>query len=63
MLIGVMLVGGIAWITLIASFNVAAQIAVPSWVRGRSLAVYMVAFQGGIAAGSATWGVEQWDWN
>src|SRR5205085_2506355 len=38
------------------SFNVAAQIAVPSWVRGRSLAVYMVAFQGGIAAGSATWG-------
>jgi quinol monooxygenase YgiN len=55
-LIGIMLVGGMAWITLIASFNVAAQTAVPSWVRGRSLAVYMVAFQGGIAAGSATWG-------
>jgi len=51
-----MLAGGMAWIILIASFNVAAQIAVPSWVRGRSLAVYMVAFQGGIAAGSATWG-------
>src|SRR5207245_8256920 len=34
-LIGVMLVGGMAWITLIASFNVAAQIAFPSWVRGR----------------------------
>jgi MFS family permease len=55
-LIGFMLIGGTAWIILIASFNVAAQTAVPSWVRGRSLAIYMVAFQGGMAAGSATWG-------
>ena len=54
---GLMLVGGMAWISLIASFNVAAQTAVPSWVRGRSLAVYMLAFQGGMAAGSAAWGV------
>ena len=52
-----MLVGGMAWISLIASFNVAAHTAVPSWVRGRSLAVYMLAFQGGMAAGSAAWGV------
>jgi len=56
-LCALMLAGGMAWITLIASFNVAAQTAVPGWVRGRSLAVYMVAFQGGIAAGSATWGM------
>ncbi len=52
-----MLVGGMAWISLVASFNVAAQIAVPSWVRGRTLAVYMLSFQGGMAAGSAAWGV------
>jgi MFS family permease len=54
---GLMLVGGMAWISVIASFNVAAQTAVPAWVRGRSLAVYMLAFQGGMAAGSAAWGV------
>ncbi len=54
---GLMLVGGVAWISLVATFNAAAQTAVPSWVRGRSLAVYMLAFQGGMAAGSATWGL------
>jgi MFS family permease/quinol monooxygenase YgiN len=53
----VLFIGGMAWIALITSFNVAAQTAVPAWVRGRCLAVYMLAFQGGIAAGSATWGV------
>jgi MFS family permease len=52
-----MLVGGMAWICLISSFNVAAQTSVPAWVRGRALAVYMLAFQGGMAVGSATWGV------
>src|SRR4029077_6645143 len=53
---GLMLVGGMAWISLVATFNVSAQTAVPAWVRGRSLAVFMLAFQGGMAAGSATWG-------
>ena len=33
---GFLLVGGMAWISLIASLNVAAQTAVPAWVRGRS---------------------------
>src|SRR5439155_4826476 len=56
-LYGLTLIGGVAWISLIASFNVAAQTVVPSWVRGRTLAVYMLAFQGGMAAGSTTWGV------
>jgi MFS family permease len=51
------LAGGMAWIVLMASFNVSAQTAVPSWVRGRSLAVYMLAFQGGMALGSAAWGM------
>lgn len=51
-----MIFAGVAWICLIASFNVAAQTVVSSWVRGRSLAIYMVSFQGSMAAGSATWG-------
>ena len=54
---GVLFIGGMAWISLVATFNASAQTAVPAWVRGRSLAVYMLAFQGSMAAGSATWGL------
>lgn len=48
--------GGMGWIALMSSLNVAAQTAVPSWVRGRALALYVLAFQGGMAVGSALWG-------
>jgi MFS family permease len=51
-----LLAGGMGWITLMSSLNVAAQTAVPSWVRGRALALYVLAFQGGMAAGSVLWG-------
>jgi MFS family permease len=52
----VMFVGGMAWIALMSSFNVAAQAAVPPWVRARGLAVYLLVFQGGMATGSVLWG-------
>ena len=52
----VMIAGGAAWITLMASFNVATQRTVPTWVRARALALYLLTFQGGMAAGSAVWG-------
>src|SRR5438270_3360311 len=48
--------GGMGWIALMSSLNVAAQTAVPSWVRGRALALYVLSFQGGMAVGSALWG-------
>jgi MFS family permease len=48
--------GGIAWITLMSSFNTAVQTAVPAWVRARALAAYLLVSQGGLAAGSAVWG-------
>src|SRR5206468_5717520 len=48
--------GGMAWIALMSSFNTAAQTAVPAWVRARALAVYLLVFQGSMAAGSAVWG-------
>jgi predicted MFS family arabinose efflux permease len=51
-----MLAGGIAWITLMSSFNAAAQKAAPEWVRARGLALYLLVFQGGTAAGSIVWG-------
>lgn len=51
-----MIFGGIAWMTLMSSFNVIVQTIVPSWVRARVLATYMLVFFGGMALGSAAWG-------
>jgi MFS family permease len=51
-----MLAGGVAWMALMSSFNVAAQQTAPSWVRARALAMYLLVFQGGMAVGSALWG-------
>jgi predicted MFS family arabinose efflux permease len=51
-----LIVAGIAWISVLASLNVAAQTATPPWVRARVLAVYLLVFTGGLAAGSALWG-------
>jgi MFS family permease len=49
-------IGGIAWIMLVSSFNVAAQEAAPTWVRARALGAYLVVYQGGTAIGSLLWG-------
>jgi predicted MFS family arabinose efflux permease/quinol monooxygenase YgiN len=49
-------VGGVAWIAVLSSLNVAAQTVTPSWVRARVMAVYLLVFMGGLAAGSAGWG-------
>jgi len=51
-----LVVAGTAWISVLASLNVAAQTATPPWVRARVLAVYLLVFTGGLAAGSALWG-------
>jgi MFS family permease len=47
---------GAAWIVFISLFSALAQALAPDWVRARVLAVFMLVFQGGIAAGSALWG-------
>ncbi len=51
-----MLVGGVAWVTEMSSFNVAAQTVLPGWVRARALAAYLLVFQGGMALASMLWG-------
>ena len=51
-----MALAGAAWISTMSSFNVAAQLTSASWVRSRALAAYSIAFQGGLALGSALWG-------
>jgi MFS family permease len=52
-----LLVGGVAWMAAMSTLSVAAQNAVPGWVRGRALAVSMFAVQGGLALGGVVWGV------
>jgi len=47
---------GVCWIAVLASLNVSAQVALPEWVRGRGLAVYVTVFFGTMTAGSALWG-------
>ena len=49
--------GGLVWLLAISSLNVAAQFSVPAWVRGRGLSVYLLLFAGGMALGSAVWGI------
>jgi predicted MFS family arabinose efflux permease len=51
-----MAAGGLAWIALLTSFNVATQTAVPGWVRARGLATFQTVFMIGMGAGGAVWG-------
>ena len=52
----VMFAAGFAWIGMLTSLNVAAQMASPSWVKARALAVYLLVMQGGMTGGSILWG-------
>ncbi len=51
-----MLVAGAAWIVFISLISALMQTLAPDWVRARVLAVFMLVFQGGLAAGSTLWG-------
>jgi MFS family permease len=51
-----LVIGGLAWIAVLSSFNAAAQVALPAWVRARGMATYLLVFQGGQALGSFAWG-------
>lgn len=51
-----MVLGGVAWITVMSSFNVCAQTTPPQWMRARALAFYLLVFQGSLAVGSGMWG-------
>jgi MFS family permease len=53
----VLLAAGAAWVAVVATINVAAQIALPGWVRARGLSIFMIVFNGAMALGSAVWGL------
>lgn len=56
-----MAVAGMAWIATANSLTLAAQMALPNWVRARGMSIYQMALMGGSAAGAALWGqVASW---
>lgn len=50
------LVAGASWIAVLSSLHVSAQTALPDWVRGRGLSIFLMVFFGSMAAGSLIWG-------
>lgn len=48
---------GLAYISMLATLNLVAQIVCPSWVRARVMSMYVLVLQGGFALGSFLWGV------
>jgi len=51
-----MLLWGLSWTGTLINFNVAMQMGVDSWVRGRAMSIYLLVFMGSMAIGSAWWG-------
>jgi MFS family permease len=50
------IIAGVAWIAAVATLNVSAQVALPDWVRGRGLSIYIMVMFGALTLGSALWG-------
>ncbi len=55
-LVAALFLAGAAWIAVLSSLQVAAQLSLPGWVRSRGLAVFMTVFMGSMALGSLAWG-------
>jgi predicted MFS family arabinose efflux permease len=49
-------IAGASWIAAVSSLNISAQVALPEWVRGRGLAMYVTVMFGALTIGSAIWG-------
>jgi MFS family permease len=52
-----MFVGGLAWATALTSTSVSSFSALPEWVRARGMGLYQLVLAGGVALGSAAWGL------
>jgi len=50
------LVAGASWIVMMTTLFVSAQVALPDWVRGRGLAIFLTVQFGAMTVGSAVWG-------
>ncbi|GFE68155.1 MFS transporter [Chroococcus sp. FPU101] len=56
-LMSFLVIAGIAWISTTSTLNIAVQLSVAPWVQARTLGVYQMVFQGGLALGSLVWGL------
>lgn len=52
----VLFVMGAAWLITVSTLTVSGQSAFPDWVRARSSAIYLIAFQAALAVGALAWG-------
>lgn len=52
----VLVVGGVATLALVSTVMTSLQIVLPAWIRGRGIALYLVALQGSFAVGALIWG-------
>jgi predicted MFS family arabinose efflux permease len=50
------IIAGLSWIIVVATLSVSAQVALPDWVRGRGLAMFVTVFFGAMTLGSVVWG-------
>jgi predicted MFS family arabinose efflux permease len=54
-------VAGVAWIVVMATLYVSAQVALPDWVRGRGLSLFLTVIFGAMTLGGVVWGqVAEW---
>ncbi len=51
-----MAAGGVAWIAVLSTLGIAAQTALPGWVRARGLSAQLLVFMGSLAGGSLAFG-------
>ncbi len=49
-------IGGASWIVMMTTLFMSAQVALPEWVRGRGLAIFLTVYFGAMTLGSALWG-------
>jgi MFS family permease len=49
-------VAGASWTVVLANLYVSAQVALPDWVRGRGLAIFLTVISGAMTIGSVAWG-------
>lgn len=57
LLMGLIVIGGIAWVAIVSSLNAAAQSSFPITLRARALSIYLIVLSGTIALGSYIWGL------
>ncbi len=53
---------GLAWMLVLNSFSVGVQTSVPRWVQARTISLYLLTIQGGMALGSLVWGTAASRW-